>query len=154
MYDYVTFNLFLYDYVTFNLFMFQFIAHPNCQQLLASLWYEGLPGFRRQNIVSRTLLTLCIAMSFPVLSIFYLIAPKSFPGNLLRKPFIKFMCHSTSYLTFLGLYINKRLENTKGAIKNRHSRETGNIGYTRRRHQKKYTQHNMCWTSLYTNKHK
>jgi hypothetical protein len=25
------------------------------------------------------------------------------------------------------------LENTKGAIKNRHSRETGNIGYTRRR---------------------
>jgi hypothetical protein len=107
----------MYDYVTFNLFMFQFIAHPNCQQLLASLWYEGLPGFRRQNIVSRTLLTLCIAMSFPVLSIFYLVAPKSFPGNLLRKPFIKFMCHSTSYLTFLGLYINKRLENTKGAIK-------------------------------------
>ena len=144
----------MYDYVTFNLFMFQFIAHPNCQQLLASLWYEGLPGFRRQNIVSRTLLTLCIAMSFPVLSIFYLIAPKSFPGNLLRKPFIKFMCHSTSYLTFLGLYINKRLENTKGVIKNRHSRETGNIGYTRRRHKKQHTQHNMCWTSLYTNTNK
>lgn len=83
----------------------KFVAHPNCQQLLASLWYEGLPGFRRQNIVTRTFLTILIGLSFPVLSIFYLIAPKSFPGNLLRKPFIKFMCHSTSYLTFLVLLI-------------------------------------------------
>ncbi|KAJ8929134.1 hypothetical protein NQ314_018202 [Rhamnusium bicolor] len=26
-----------------------FIAHPNVQQLLASIWYEGLPGFRRKK---------------------------------------------------------------------------------------------------------
>ena len=39
-------------------------------------------------------------------------------------------------------------ENTESAIKNGQSSKTGNIGYTRRRK----TQHNMCWTPLYTNK--
>ena len=29
----------------------QFVAHPNVQQLLASIWYEGLPGFRQKNMV-------------------------------------------------------------------------------------------------------
>ena len=36
-------------------------------------------------------------------------------------------------------------ENTERVIKNEQSRETGNIGYKRRRK----TQHNMCWTPLY-----
>jgi hypothetical protein len=45
-------------------------------------------------------------------------------------------------------------ENTEGAIKNGQSRETGNIGYTRRRKNKTKTQHNMCWTPLYANKQK
>jgi len=43
------------------------------------------------------------------------------------------------------------------AIKYRKSREAGNIGYTRRRNKKQNktrTQHNMCWTPLYSNKHK
>ena len=29
----------------------QFVAHPNVQQLLASIWYEGLPGFRQKNMI-------------------------------------------------------------------------------------------------------
>ncbi|KIH43093.1 hypothetical protein ANCDUO_26909 [Ancylostoma duodenale] len=28
-----------------------FVAHPNCQQLLSGIWYEGLPGFRNRNII-------------------------------------------------------------------------------------------------------
>lgn len=80
----------------------QFVAHPNCQQLLASLWYEGLPGFRRHNIVSRLMITFLIGFTFPLLSLFYLFAPKSRFGKLIRKPFIKFICHSASYITFLG----------------------------------------------------
>jgi len=39
-------------------------------------------------------------------------------------------------------------------MKNGQSRETGNIGYTRSRKTKQKTQHNMCWTPLYANKHK
>ena len=85
-----------------HFFFLQFVAHPNCQQLLASLWYEGLPGFRRHNIVSRLMITFLIGFTFPLLSLFYLFAPKSRFGKLIRKPFIKFICHSASYITFLG----------------------------------------------------
>ena len=44
------------------------------------------------------------------------------------------------------------LENTEGAIKNGQSRETGNIGYKRRRQTKQ--NHNMFWKSLYASKSK
>ena len=37
------------NYLTF----FQFVAHPNVQQLLAALWYAGLPGFRRLPLMSK-----------------------------------------------------------------------------------------------------
>lgn len=30
---------------------YQFVAHPNVQQLLAKIWYDGLPGFRRKGCV-------------------------------------------------------------------------------------------------------
>jgi hypothetical protein len=36
-------------------FHFQFVAHSNVQQLLASIWYEGLPGFRRKNMALQAL---------------------------------------------------------------------------------------------------
>jgi len=42
------------------------------------------------------------------------------------------------------------LENTEGAIKNGPSRETCNKTKTN----KTKTQHNMCWTPLFANKHK
>ncbi|XP_067663770.1 transient receptor potential-gamma protein-like isoform X3 [Haliotis asinina] len=83
----------------------RFVSHPNCQQLLASLWYEGLPGFRRRNIVSKLMITQTIGIMFPVMSLIYLIAPKCSIGELIRKPFIKFIVHSASYLTFLFLLI-------------------------------------------------
>ena len=48
------------------------------------------------------------------------------------------------------------LENTEEIIQNGQSRETGNLGYTRRRKMKEKTktQHNMCWTPLYDKKTK
>nr|AGJ70290.1 transient receptor potential channel C [Terebratalia transversa] len=83
----------------------KFVAHPNCQQLLASLWYQGLPGFRRKNTALKLLMTSAIGMVFPVFCIIYMIAPKSGLSNLIRKPFIKFIIHSSSYFTFLLLLI-------------------------------------------------
>ena len=81
--------------------MVQFVAHPNCQQLLASLWYEGLPGFRRRHIVFKVLLTVSVCLLYPILSLLYMVAPKSWIGLFMRRPFIKFICHSASYMTFL-----------------------------------------------------
>lgn len=84
---------------------FQFVAHPNVQQLLASIWYEGLPGFRRKNMMLQAFEIVRIGILFPFFSIAYIIAPHSVIGQTMRKPFIKFICHSASYFTFLCKFL-------------------------------------------------
>nr|WMY99273.1 transient receptor potential C (TRPgamma) [Bemisia tabaci] len=95
---------------------YQFVAHPNVQQLLASIWYEGLPGFRRKNMVLQALEIVRIGIMFPLFSFMYILAPHSSAGQTLRKPFIKFICHSASYFTFLFLLIlaSQRIESILG----------------------------------------
>ncbi|XP_022246931.1 transient receptor potential-gamma protein-like, partial [Limulus polyphemus] len=82
-----------------------FCAHSNVQQLLASIWYEGLPGFRRKNALLQSLEIIRIGILFPLYSIAYILAPHSSFGRTIRRPFIKFICHSISYVTFLFLLI-------------------------------------------------
>ena len=41
-----------------------FVAHSSVQQLLASIWYEGLPGFRRKNVFRQVCLLACRRLSF------------------------------------------------------------------------------------------
>ncbi|NXP40271.1 TRPC5 protein, partial [Leiothrix lutea] len=84
----------------------EFVAQPNCQQLLATLWYDGFPGWRRKHWAVKLLTCVTIGMLFPVLSVAYLIAPKSRLGLFIKKPFIKFICHTGSYLTFLSLKLS------------------------------------------------
>ncbi|XP_061137982.1 short transient receptor potential channel 4b isoform X1 [Syngnathus typhle] len=81
----------------------EFVAQPNCQQLLASRWYDQIPGWRRRHWAVKLVTCILIGLLFPVLSIFYLVSPKSRYGLFIRKPFIKFICHAASYLTFLFL---------------------------------------------------
>ncbi|CAI5793852.1 short transient receptor potential channel 5 [Podarcis lilfordi] len=83
----------------------RFVAQPNCQQLLATLWYDGFPGWRRKHWVVKLLTCITIGLLFPVLSVAYLIAPKSRLGLFIKKPFIKFICHTGSYLTFLFMLL-------------------------------------------------
>ncbi|GIZ03786.1 transient-receptor-potential-like protein [Caerostris extrusa] len=82
-----------------------FIAHPNVQQLLSSLWYDGLPGFRRQNPIYQLWDIIKIGVLFPFYSILYMLFPNTNTGQLVRKPFFKFIIHSFSYLFFLLLLI-------------------------------------------------
>ncbi|KGL73756.1 Short transient receptor potential channel 5 [Tinamus guttatus] len=83
----------------------EFVAQPNCQQLLATLWYDGFPGWRRKHWVVKLLTCVTIGLLFPMLSVAYLIAPKSRLGLFIKKPFIKFICHTGSYLTFLFMLL-------------------------------------------------
>ncbi|MBN3301233.1 short transient receptor potential channel 5 [Amia ocellicauda] len=83
----------------------EFVAQPNCQQLLATLWYDGFPGWRRRHWAVKLLTCFTIGLLFPVFSVVYLIAPKSSLGLFIKKPFIKFICHTASYLTFLFLLL-------------------------------------------------
>ncbi|KAG5844087.1 hypothetical protein ANANG_G00157760 [Anguilla anguilla] len=83
----------------------EFVAQPNCQQLLATLWYDGFPGWRRRHWVVKLVTCFIIGLLFPVFSLVYLLAPKSPLGLFVKKPFIKFICHTASYLTFLFLLL-------------------------------------------------
>ena len=59
------------------------------------------------------------------------------------------LCHEDDNIS------NITLENTEGAIKNGQSRETGNIGYTRRRQTKqKHNATQYALDTLNANKHK
>ncbi|XP_061072825.1 short transient receptor potential channel 4-like [Conger conger] len=83
----------------------EFVAQPNCQQLLASRWYDEFPGWRRRHWAVKFLTCVFIGLLFPLLSLCYLLMPKSRHGLFIRKPFIKFICHTASYLTFLFLLL-------------------------------------------------
>ncbi|KAI4877491.1 hypothetical protein NFI96_015053, partial [Prochilodus magdalenae] len=92
-------------YTDLNNRLILFVAQPNCQQLLASRWYDEFPGWRRRHWAGKFVTCIFIGLLFPLFSIFYLIAPKSHYGLFIRKPFIKFICHTASYLTFLFLLL-------------------------------------------------
>ncbi|GIY68640.1 transient receptor potential-gamma protein [Caerostris extrusa] len=82
-----------------------FVAHPNVQQLLAAVWYEGSPGFRRKGPVGQLLDISKMATMFPVYSMAYMMAPSSSLGQTMKKPFTKFIVHSSAYCCFLMLLI-------------------------------------------------
>ena len=80
-----------------------FVAHPNVQQLLATIWYEGLPGWRRMNVFHQTIELCRLGLMFPIYCIAYMICPGSDRGVFMRNPFVKFIAHSGSYMCFLLL---------------------------------------------------
>ena len=80
-----------------------FVAHPNVQQLLASIWYEGVPGFRRLNIIHQSCIIFRLCFMYPFYCVMYMLAPRSNTGAFIKNPFIKFICHSSSYMFFLML---------------------------------------------------
>lgn len=63
--------------MVFFLFSLQFVAHPNCQQQLLTIWYENLSGLREQTIAIKCLVVLVVALGLPFLAIGYWIAPCS-----------------------------------------------------------------------------
>ncbi|XP_051903295.1 short transient receptor potential channel 6a isoform X1 [Hippocampus zosterae] len=83
----------------------KFVAHPNCQQQLLSIWYENLPGLRQQTTGVKLLVVLAVATGLPGFSLAYWIAPCSRVGRVMRSPFMKFVAHASSFTIFLGLLI-------------------------------------------------
>lgn len=84
-------------------------VHPfpplfNTQTLSHTHLQLGLPGFRRKSMVGQLTQVAKLGCMFPVYSTIYMIAPNSDMGKFMKKPFVKFICHSTSYATFLREY--------------------------------------------------
>ncbi|XP_043928646.1 short transient receptor potential channel 6 [Protopterus annectens] len=94
----------------------KFVAHPNCQQQLLSIWYENIPGLRQQPVAVKFLVVLAVAMGLPFLAMIYWIAPCSKIAKIMKAPFMKFVAHAASFTVFLGLLVLNaadRFEGTK-----------------------------------------
>lgn len=63
----------------------QFVAHPNCQQQLLSIWYENLPELRQQTTAIKFLVVMGVAIGLPFLSMVYWVAPCSKVSVLIIK---------------------------------------------------------------------
>ncbi|KAL2095130.1 hypothetical protein ACEWY4_009849 [Coilia grayii] len=83
----------------------KFVAHPNCQQQLLSIWYENVSGLRQQTTGVMVLVVLAVAIGLPILAIVYWIVPCSKLGRIMRGPFLKFVAHAASFTMFLGLLV-------------------------------------------------
>ncbi|XP_062860430.1 short transient receptor potential channel 6 [Trichomycterus rosablanca] len=92
----------------------KFVAHPNCQQQLLSIWYANLSGLRQQTTAVKLLVVFGVAVGLPVLALLYWIAPSSKLGKIIRGPFLKFVAHAASFTIFLGLLIMNAADRFEG----------------------------------------
>ncbi|XP_076197118.1 short transient receptor potential channel 1 isoform X3 [Aptenodytes patagonicus] len=81
----------------------EFVAQSNCQQFLNTVWFGQMAGYRRKHTCKKILTVLTVGIFWPVLSLCYLLAPKSRVGRIIHTPFMKFIIHGASYFTFLLL---------------------------------------------------
>ena len=99
---------------------FQFVSQSNCQQFLNTVWFGQMSGYRRKPTCKKIMTVLTVGIFWPVLSLCYLIAPKSQFGRIIHTPFMKFIIHGASYFTFLlllnlySLVYNEDKKNTMG----------------------------------------
>lgn len=98
----------------------QFVAQSNCQQFLNTVWFGDMASYRRKHTGLKLLMVLSVVLLWPLLSVCYLLGPRSRVGHIIHTPFVKFIIHSASYLTFLlllnlySLVYNKDTKDTVG----------------------------------------
>ncbi|XP_061733939.1 short transient receptor potential channel 6-like isoform X3 [Nerophis ophidion] len=83
----------------------KFLAHPNCQQQLLSIWYQNWSGIRQQTTAGKVLLVLGVSLGLPLLALASWIAPSSKLGKILCGPFLRFVAHAASFVVFLCLLV-------------------------------------------------
>ncbi|CAH8827848.1 unnamed protein product [Trichobilharzia szidati] len=91
--------------LTSGLYDPSFVAHPHCQHLLTTLWYDQLPGWRKRHPFTKLFLCFCFIIALPILAPTYLIHPHGCVGQLMRSPLIKFINHSASFAIFIFLLL-------------------------------------------------
>ncbi|XP_058478666.1 short transient receptor potential channel 1 [Solea solea] len=98
----------------------EFVAQSNCQQFLNTVWFGETASYRRKHTCLKIATVLSVAMLWPLLSVCYLLVPRSRVGQIIHTPFVKFIIHSASYMTFLlllnlySLVYNEDMKNTMG----------------------------------------
>lgn len=62
---------------------------------------SGVPGFRRKAAVAKLFIITKVAALFPFYCMIYMLMPYCHTAKIIRKPFMKFLIHASSYLFFL-----------------------------------------------------
>ncbi|XP_077991558.1 short transient receptor potential channel 5-like [Glandiceps talaboti] len=81
----------------------KFVAHSHCQQYLVEKWYDGFQEWKKQTDMQVLLQAFFLGLLYPVLSVGYIIHDNCYPGKALKSPYVRFICHVVSLLTFLIL---------------------------------------------------
>uniref|UniRef100_A0A8C6NSQ2 Short transient receptor potential channel 1 n=1 Tax=Nothobranchius furzeri TaxID=105023 RepID=A0A8C6NSQ2_NOTFU len=81
----------------------EFVAQSNCQQFLNTVWFGEMASYRRKHTCLKMGTVSSVALLWPLLSVCYLLVPRSRVGQIIHTPFVKFIIHSASYMTFLLL---------------------------------------------------
>ncbi|CAL1597079.1 unnamed protein product [Knipowitschia caucasica] len=98
----------------------EFVSQSNCQQFLNTVWFGETASYRRKHTCLKIATVLSVTVLWPLLSVCYLLVPRSRVGQIIHTPFVKFIIHSASYLTFLlllnlySLVYNEGMKNTMG----------------------------------------
>ncbi len=80
-----------------------YITTRTCENTALRRRYEGLPGWRRMNVIGQTAELLRLGLMFPIYCLAYMLCPHSGRGVFMKNPFVKFIAHSASYMCFLTL---------------------------------------------------
>ncbi|ESO05095.1 hypothetical protein HELRODRAFT_130200, partial [Helobdella robusta] len=82
----------------------KFVAHPNCQQHLTSIWYGPETGFMQSlTLWKKSLMWVVCVPLVPVFCFVYILSPDNKIGNAMRCPASKFITHTLSHVCFLIL---------------------------------------------------
>ncbi|XP_039271230.1 short transient receptor potential channel 4-like [Styela clava] len=81
----------------------RFVTHRQPQLAMAYIRNRGTPFLRKKGWYSRSLISVLIGLMFPILSIFYIFAPNSKLGSLIKLPTVLFFCHLMSDIVFCVL---------------------------------------------------
>ncbi|KAL4240893.1 hypothetical protein ACF0H5_001675 [Mactra antiquata] len=82
----------------------KFVAHPNCQQHMTSIWYGSEMGFLQSfNWLRESIYAILFIPAIPFLCAVYVVFPNSKLGSIMRCPVTKFFTHTSSHICFLIL---------------------------------------------------
>ncbi|CAH8493368.1 unnamed protein product [Dicrocoelium dendriticum] len=82
----------------------KFVAHPNCQQYLTSIWYGSETAFLQSwSLIRKIGLSIFATPLLPLFCIMYIILPTSNLARAMRCPAAKFATHVISHFLFLIL---------------------------------------------------
>ncbi|XP_031571228.1 short transient receptor potential channel 4-like isoform X2 [Actinia tenebrosa] len=81
----------------------EFVAHPFCQHLIMQHIFGDITGWRTSSFIYRVFYVITQVIIFPLMAIVYFFFPFLHVSRKIRRPLIKFINHTASFVTFLVL---------------------------------------------------